>query len=723
MSVSDTQLISRATEAEDQAEAPVNGSDLGPSLSGGETVVNTTTHLSQNDPAITELAGGGYIVVWESNHTVTSEGESTSWAQLYSADGEKVGSEFQVAGSDDVISVEDGGFVVVWQDGGVFAQKYDALGDKDGGKITVSGTNAHPSASALAGGGFVVTWNGYARIYDADAKETTDAFLLNTYSSYGTTWEVQTVGLDNGGFLAVFSSNARTGAGYDIIGRFFNAEGNATSSRIYINSVRTSHQTKPAVAELMDGSFAITWTTDQSDLSYSNTELKGRIITSNGGFASDEFSVNTNINNNQSSSTIAALPDGGFIVAWTSGDLSVDGSGTAIAGQRFDADGNAIGSEFALNSFHNGNQSGVDIAVMNSFFAAVWESSDTNLDGSLEAISSQLFDFAIVPNNIVGTDDADDIAAHDTSDVIDVMAGNDKVQGGVGNDSIIGGDGNDTLTGGSGDDTMIGGDGNDGIWAGPDDDGHDRIWGGAGADTLAGGKGGDLAVGGAGRDILFGGDGDDTLVGGDWDGEAADQTDTTANNIWGGTGNDVIHGAGGNEALGGGDGDDRINGGAGNDVIYAGLDGYDTLDGGDGKDVIFASYGHDVVNGGGGDDEIYGGSGNDYINGGNGDDTIYGGQGVDTIVGGAGDDTIRPGETADILIFAAGSGDDVVYGFNVEEDTLDLAGSAAGFNSVNDVVAAATETADGVLIDLGGGDSILLVSLSLTDLNSATFDL
>ena len=100
----------RAAETENQS---LNGSDLGPFLNGDEFTVNTTTHLAQTSPAVAELAGGGYVVVWESNHTVsTSVGESTSWAQLYNADGEKVGSEFQVDGSDAVVGLEDGSFVV-----------------------------------------------------------------------------------------------------------------------------------------------------------------------------------------------------------------------------------------------------------------------------------------------------------------------------------------------------------------------------------------------------------------------------------------------------------------------------------------------------------------------------------------------------------------------------------------------------------------------------------
>jgi Ca2+-binding RTX toxin-like protein len=708
----------RAAETENQS---LNGSDLGPFLNGDEFTVNTTTHLAQTSPAVAELAGGGYVVVWESNHTVsTSVGESTSWAQLYNADGEKVGSEFQVDGSDAVVGLEDGSFVVAWQDGDIFARQYDALGNREGGQITVSGDYANPTIAALNGGGFVVTWNGNARMFDADGKPTSDEISIYSGNTTGT----KAIALDDGGFMAVFTNSYYTGYGNDIFVRFFNENGVATSSRIAVNAGhRTGEQSQPDVTQLTNGNFVITWETDQSELSYQNTEIMGRIISSSGSRIGSEFQVNTNTANDQSSSKVIALPDGGFIVAWVSLDLSLDGSDSALAAQRFDESGNRIGDEFVLNTGSNGSQTDVDIVMLNTMFAAVWESGDTTRDGSLESISSQLFAFNMETTDINGTDSGDSLTGTDGSDIIEAGSGNDVVSGGIGNDHISGGTGNDVLRGDKGDDTVEGGAGADAIWAGAGDKGHDRLWGGDGNDTIGGGKGGDLAVGGAGRDYLFGGAGDDTLVGGDWDGSTTDPSETAANQMWGGDGNDVIYGANGGESMGGGLGDDKIYGGGGNDIIYAGIEGYDTLDGGNGNDLIFASYGHDVVEGGAGNDEIYAGSGNDYVNGGAGDDSIYGGQGVDTLIGGAGNDTIRPGDTTDILIFAAGSGDDVVYGFNTDEDTLNLEDSTTDFGSSNDVIAAATETADGVLIDLGGGDSLLLAGLSLTDLNTVAFDL
>lgn len=69
-----------------------------------------------------------------------------------------------------------------------------------------------------------------------------------------------------------------------------------------------------------------------------------------------------------------------------------------------------------------------------------------------------------------------------------------------------------------------------------------------------------------------------------------------------------------------------------------GTDGDDTLEGDDGDDEMSGGAGNDEVSGGGGSDIIDGGVGEDTVDGGDGDDTLGGGRGDDTLTGGAGAD-------------------------------------------------------------------------------------
>ncbi|NVJ97013.1 MAG: hypothetical protein HWE25_02610 [Alphaproteobacteria bacterium] len=314
---------------------------------------------------------------------------------------------------------------------------------------------------------------------------------------------------------------------------------------------------------------------------------------------------------------------------------------------------------------------------------------------------------------VYGEDGDDTLIIGDFDSVYaDAGAGNDNLVGSIYDDHMIGGLGDDTLRGNDGHDVLYGYSGNDQIWAGAGDQGNDSLYGGAGNDTLGGGAGDDILIGDSGTDILYGGAGDDILYGK----TESSSSETESNQIWAGSGDDIVKGADGGDALGGGTGNDRITGGDGNDVIYAGKSGADTLKGAGGNDAIFGGTENDLIDGGAGADEIYGGSGDDIVNGGSGDDTLYGGSGDDTLTGGTGNDTLRGGDGADLFIFESGDGIDVVGGFSLGEDTLDLSATATDFTDLASVQAAASESNDGLLIDLGGGDSVLLQGLSLADL-------
>ncbi|WCL54134.1 DUF4347 domain-containing protein [Gimibacter soli] len=239
-----------------------------------------------------------------------------------------------------------------------------------------------------------------------------------------------------------------------------------------------------------------------------------------------------------------------------------------------------------------------------------------------------------------------------------------------------------------------------------------------------------------------GSNGNDTLVGTDFDdfikpGGGNDRIDSGngRDTINGGTGDDTIHGGDDDDLLLGGVGNDSVRGDAGNDLIYAGrFDlGDDRVLGDEGSDTLGGGRGDDTVMGGAGDDLLWGREGDDNLAGGEGDDLIYNGDGNDTVVGGAGDDTLwanagddilSGGDGADTFLFGMLVGHDVISDFDVDEDALDFRQSGSGFTVLDDLIAAASETSvdgvAGVLIDLGGENSVFLAGLDLADLNDVT---
>ena len=186
--------------------------------------------------------------------------------------------------------------------------------------------------------------------------------------------------------------------------------------------------------------------------------------------------------------------------------------------------------------------------------------------------------------------------------------------------------------------------------------------------------------------------------------------------IYGGSGDDALTPTVMNQA-------NYIDGNGGNDVIAA-LGGNDTVMGGGGDDVVLAGTGDDVVFGQGGADRVYGEAGNDGLFGGGGADTLLGGSGNDTLlgeggldslIGGAGNDTLDGGGGADAFEFDSGFGQDLIIGFQIGSDVLQIAGNinGTGIAAPGDLLLGAI-SADGfgnAVITLGG-DSITLQGIT-----------
>jgi Ca2+-binding RTX toxin-like protein len=328
------------------------------------------------------------------------------------------------------------------------------------------------------------------------------------------------------------------------------------------------------------------------------------------------------------------------------------------------------------------------------------------------------------------------------NDTLNGTSNADTIQGLAGNDTISGLGGNDTLAGNAGADTIDGGDGNDTIYSNNVSGGAsypstmpvldtgtevDTLRGGAGDDTLYAGYG-DNVDGGDGIDYLYisfqGATsgihfdlslGTQTIGGGtitniesvSWlqGSNYDDYVNLNTPGVYTSPDSSVIMGMGGNDTLiagyytsvlDGGDGNDildgraseylnEIDGGAGDDTIYAmgqsspvanGGDGNDVIysagqaHGGGGNDTIFAyDYYGNVATGDAGDDTIYGGDGSDSFQGNDGNDTLHGGGGADVLDGGAGvdiiagdlgNDTLTGGADNDIFQFGQDDGKDTI---------------------------------------------------------------
>ena len=150
------------------------------SLSGApistNILVNEYTTYGQYSPVVASLSDGGFIVSWESE---IQDGSYTGiYAQQFSADGTKIGSEIRVNEITDgdqrepaVVGLDNGGWVIIWDHrninsnpdtpSGVYAQLFDENGEPyDTYKFiteTRDGIN-YPGLMSLPDGGFIAYW-------------------------------------------------------------------------------------------------------------------------------------------------------------------------------------------------------------------------------------------------------------------------------------------------------------------------------------------------------------------------------------------------------------------------------------------------------------------------------------------------------------------------------------------------------------------------------------
>ncbi|KPK96162.1 hypothetical protein AMJ80_01530 [bacterium SM23_31] len=396
-----------------QTETPVK---VGP-----EFQVNTYTNDLQYLPSIAMHSDGSFVVVWTS---LNQDGSlSGVFGQMFDSNGNKTGSEFQVNTytnnhqiNPSIATNSDGSFVVVWgsygQDGSaraLYGQMFDANGNKTGSEFQVNtytnNIQAGPSIATNSDGSFVVVWQSYGQDgsgwgvfgqrFDANGNKTGSEFQVNTYT--GNEQEHPSIAMNSdGSFVVIWQSLNQDGSLDGVFGQRFDANGNKAGSEFQVNTYTNGYQLYPSITMNSDGSFVVVWQSDGQDGSLDG--VFGQLFDSNGNKTGSEFQVNTYTNDSQSfvdvsDHLIVMHSDGSFVVVWESDGQ--DGSGYGIFGQMFDSNGNKMGSEFSVNTYSRGDQLYPSVA-MNSdgSFVVIWQSAGQ--DGSDWGIFGQRFDYVCI---------------------------------------------------------------------------------------------------------------------------------------------------------------------------------------------------------------------------------------------------------------------------------------------------------------------------------------
>jgi Ca2+-binding RTX toxin-like protein len=496
----------------------------------GQLGVAAFTPGQSTTPSLAMLEGGGHVVVWEQS--------GQTYYQRYDAFGSEIGGATQLGNyfyDADVAALTDGGFAISYTGYGadvlgytVRATRFDSAGNVVDDYAFDDNTGWDASITGLAGGGFAVTWNHSADTYAAvvDAGGSQGASFNVPPSTSGDQY-YSAIAATNAGFVVTWYDSTSSGHTWS---RRFDAAGNALGVAVDASGT-WSYQ--PVVTGLADGGHVVFWQSWDG----SSDGIKGQRYNADGSANGGIFTVNTTTASAQAAASAAATPDGGFIVVWES--EGQDGSDYGIYGQRYAANGSALGAEFQVNGGTQYGQRAADIEVAaDGSFIVAWRS-----EGGSGGIFTQRFaadGSKIGGISITGgaADETISAAGAIQAAILNGEGGNDALTGGNLADSLAGGAGNDTLTGGSGADTLAGGSGNDiyvvdaldlivesegeGVdevrtsvndYALPDTE-IERLVLNDGVLSGSGNGIANLLVGNAGANMLTGGGGNDTLLGG-----------------------------------------------------------------------------------------------------------------------------------------------------------------------------------------------------------------
>ena len=235
---------------------------------GGEFGVNGLKAMDQVDPVIAIFPDGRYLIAWTSSDPAAGANRYQEIkAQLFDAEGARIGVEFQVnsvsAGyqfTPSVAVLTNGNFVAAWvtnsseeiANKGINARLFSPSGIPLGDEFKVNlsaGSHFSSDVVALAGGGFVVSWdewNGFdrkAQIYN-DAGERVGAVItLNTNTAYAQEYG-DMVALAGGGFVATWRTTDPSADGNRdaVKAQIFDAEGGRIGGEFLVNSYGYGYQ-------------------------------------------------------------------------------------------------------------------------------------------------------------------------------------------------------------------------------------------------------------------------------------------------------------------------------------------------------------------------------------------------------------------------------------------------------------------------------------------------
>lgn len=285
----------------------------------------------------------------------------------------------------------------------VFAQTnyYNPNGTEYAVIGSLPGDQMFPDAAVSTTGGFVVWqdnitdgsgWGISARRLDTTLSGTLGTFRVNQIGTNDQE-NPRVALLKNGGAVFVWQGGME---GFQhVYARFLTPTNTFVSSTDLLVNTFTNHfQINPVVATLNNSNVVVVWGSYDEVSSSSLQDVYGQILSPAGQKIGGEFLINQFTRFNQRTPSIAALPSGGFVVAWVSeqerlaapnlGSNTVPTSATSVVTPSVDiyarlytSSGTPAGNEFLVNTDSNPCANPSVAAAADGSLLVVWGAHDS----------------------------------------------------------------------------------------------------------------------------------------------------------------------------------------------------------------------------------------------------------------------------------------------------------------------------------------------------------
>jgi hypothetical protein len=263
---------------------------------------------------------------------------------------------------------------------------------------SLPGDQVHPDVAVTPSGGFVV-WQD--NVTDGSGWGVSAMALDGTLSGSGSSFRVNVQGagdqenprvalLQGGGAVFVWQGGVE-GLNQHIYARFLSPGGTwLTTNDVLVNTFTNNFQANPAVATLTNGNIIIVWASFDEASPTSMQDVYGRIFSPTGTPVTGEFLINQFTSYNQRTPAVAALANGGFVVAWVSEQersVAAPSSGLQTPSQMaypsvdiyamlFNGSGVAQSNEFLVNTDFNPCANPDVAAGSDGGFVITWDARD-----------------------------------------------------------------------------------------------------------------------------------------------------------------------------------------------------------------------------------------------------------------------------------------------------------------------------------------------------------